>query len=206
MPDDMFLSDMKNCITVADRRLFWEMARLIIELPTLANKLTRSDIRCTTDLANVLKKPEYAILWSAEAPEYLPKEAASILIGSAFCKQQELDFWKCFDCKYAVRFDHLFYRFLSLRVIEDYNQIVSGASEVLLSQAVAGERAANRILRTPAHTPFFVFSLLLLVAVSDHAWFVVCHCATNKKGVWAGVRNYVCKFSSTGCYVSNIDY
>ena len=46
--------------------------------------LTADYIRNAKDLAGALKRPEYRVLWTPDAPEYLPKEAASELITAAY--------------------------------------------------------------------------------------------------------------------------
>lgn len=82
-PDDLFLIEAKKLISSTDKRVFWEMARSILELPELSIHC-QSGIRNSTDLANVLKRPEHRVLWIAEAPDYMPKDVATELIKSAY--------------------------------------------------------------------------------------------------------------------------
>jgi hypothetical protein len=64
--------------------MFWEMARALIELPELSIASTGSKIRTPADLTAILKRPEYRVLWTADAAQYLPKEMAVELITSAY--------------------------------------------------------------------------------------------------------------------------
>ena len=84
-PDELFMSEVKKVITITDKRLFWEMARTIMDLPLLASRLKRCLVKNSRELAALLKNPEYRILWSPEGPEYLPKDAATELISAAYC-------------------------------------------------------------------------------------------------------------------------
>lgn len=62
-PDELFMNESKRLISVTDKRVFWEMARAIIELPELANRCSNG-IRNTRDLTNILKRPENKVLWT----------------------------------------------------------------------------------------------------------------------------------------------
>ena len=84
-PDELFAVEMKNLITAAHKKVFWEMVRSVIDHPKLALKLANCDITNAKDLSFVLKRPEYRILWTTDAPQYLPKETASDLIAAAYC-------------------------------------------------------------------------------------------------------------------------
>jgi len=83
-PDDLFVTLAKHLITANDKRMFWEMARAIIELPELSLACQNSRVRTAEDLTQILQRPEYRILWITEAPQYIPKEVASELIRSAY--------------------------------------------------------------------------------------------------------------------------
>lgn len=57
--------------------------------PSLFHTTQNFVIYCDTisnakDLAAALKRPEYKVLWTADAPDYIPKEAASELITAAY--------------------------------------------------------------------------------------------------------------------------
>lgn len=82
-PDDVFIAEMKKHITVADKTKFWEMAKAIMELPKLSEHCD-SAIRNSKDLAAILKRAEFKFLWSADAPDLLPKDAASELVSAAY--------------------------------------------------------------------------------------------------------------------------
>jgi hypothetical protein len=81
-PDELFLTSVKRKVT--DKRMFWEMARALIELPELSLASHESKIRCAADLTKLLQRPEYRILWIAEAAQFLPKDVATELIRSAY--------------------------------------------------------------------------------------------------------------------------
>jgi len=83
-PDDIFQNAARKLVTITDKRVFWEMVRSIIDLPQLASEL-KCCIKSSKDVATLLKKQEYKVLWSADAPEYLPKDAATELIQAAYC-------------------------------------------------------------------------------------------------------------------------
>lgn len=83
-PDELFLLHVKRKITLTDKRMFWEMARALIELPELSLASHDSRIRSATDLTRVLVRPEYKVLWISEAAQFLPKEVATELIRSAY--------------------------------------------------------------------------------------------------------------------------
>lgn len=83
-PDEFFLTSVKRKITITDKRMFWEMARSLIELPELSLASHESKIRCAADLTKLLQRPEYRILWIAEAAHFLPKDVATELIRSAY--------------------------------------------------------------------------------------------------------------------------
>lgn len=82
-PDEAFITEIKKLITVSDKIIFWEMAKAIMELPRLA-EFCDSSIRNSKDLAALLKRTEFKFLWSADAPDLLPKDAASELISAAY--------------------------------------------------------------------------------------------------------------------------
>jgi hypothetical protein len=86
-PDELFNTESRKAINATDKRVFWEMARAIMELPELASKCT-CEIRDSKDLAAMLKRPEFRVLWTAEAPDILPKDAAAELIMAAYVQPQ----------------------------------------------------------------------------------------------------------------------
>lgn len=82
-PDEAFITEIKKYITIADKIVFWEMAKAIMELPRLS-EYCDSAIRNSKDLAAILKRTEFKFLWSADAPDLLPKDAASELVSAAY--------------------------------------------------------------------------------------------------------------------------
>ena len=82
-PDDMFLAESRKSISPKDKSQFWEMCQAIMELPKLAEHC-QAPIRNSKDLANVMKRQEFRVLWTAEAPDSLPKDAATELISTAY--------------------------------------------------------------------------------------------------------------------------
>ena len=82
-PDEAFLSDVKKHISVTDKIIFWEMAKAIMEMPKLSEQCDPV-IRNSKDLASILKRTEFRFLWSPDAPDLLPKDAASELISAAY--------------------------------------------------------------------------------------------------------------------------
>jgi hypothetical protein len=82
-PDEAFLKDIKRLITVIDIKIFWEMAKAIMELPTLLEH-SRSTILNSRDLAVMLKRIEYKFLWTSDALDFLPKDAAMELVSAAY--------------------------------------------------------------------------------------------------------------------------
>lgn len=82
-PDELFFLDAKRYITSTDKRIFWEMSKALIELPEIS-LACKTGIKNSVELANALKRPEYKILWTKEAPDILPKEIAAEIIRSVF--------------------------------------------------------------------------------------------------------------------------
>ena len=82
-PDDIFLAESRKSISARDKSIFWEMCQAVMELPKLAEHC-EAPIRNSKDLANVMKRQEFRVLWTAEAPDILPKDAATELISTAY--------------------------------------------------------------------------------------------------------------------------
>lgn len=57
------------------------MATAVMDMPILSSQCT-SGLSCSSDLAVLMKRPEYRILWTAEAPELLPKDVACEIIST----------------------------------------------------------------------------------------------------------------------------
>lgn len=82
-PDELFNLESKKLITSADKRIFWEMMKIIIELPQLATPC-KTGIRSPRELCTVLRKPEYKILWTNDGHVCLPKDIANDLLVNAY--------------------------------------------------------------------------------------------------------------------------
>lgn len=87
-PDDVFTNESKRHISILDKRIFWEMSRAVMDHPELSAKC-KSGIRNSRDLAAILKRPENRVLFIPEAPDLLPKDAASEIITFCFLKNFE---------------------------------------------------------------------------------------------------------------------
>lgn len=82
-PDELFMLESKRYISNTDKRVFWEMARALIELPEVS-LACKTGIKNPIDLANTLKRPEYRVLWTKDAPDCLPKDITTELIRAAY--------------------------------------------------------------------------------------------------------------------------
>ena len=82
-PDEASMTDTKKLISNSDKKIFWEMAKAIIELPEIS-EVCNSTIRNSKDIANLLKRPEFKILWTSDAADILPKTAAAELVTAAY--------------------------------------------------------------------------------------------------------------------------
>jgi hypothetical protein len=84
-PDEVFFNEAKKTISLSDKRTFWEMAKAIMELPHLTECGNGNiAIKNSKELATVLRRPEYRVLWTADAPDILPKDAAAELVSAAY--------------------------------------------------------------------------------------------------------------------------
>ena len=61
------------------------MAKAIIELPEITEYCNCS-IKNSNDLAALLKRPEFKILWTPDAADILPKHCASELVTAAYAQ------------------------------------------------------------------------------------------------------------------------
>eukprot|EP00981_Chlorochromonas_danica_P003501 scaffold659_cov192-Ochromonas_danica.AAC.14 len=82
-PDEFSLSEVKKIVTATDKRVFWEMAKSIIDLPELS-LACKSGIRCPQDITTILKRPDYRVLWSVEGAEIITKEMSVELLRTAY--------------------------------------------------------------------------------------------------------------------------
>ncbi len=86
-PDDYFMqNNFKNeYVTSVDRKIFWECAQCVIELPHLKQALgPKSRMRSIDDLINILSRPEYKILWMDNHVDVLPKACACALLSKVY--------------------------------------------------------------------------------------------------------------------------
>jgi hypothetical protein len=82
-PDELFLLESKRFLSNTDKRIFWEMAKALIELPEISLQC-KTGIKNSQELATALKRSEYKVMWTKDAPDLLPKEIAAELLRSAF--------------------------------------------------------------------------------------------------------------------------
>jgi hypothetical protein len=82
-PDDLFLIESRRFITTTDKRIFWEMARALIELPEIS-AACKCSIRNASDLTIFLKKPECTVFWTMDGPDILPKDMAADFVRHAY--------------------------------------------------------------------------------------------------------------------------
>ena len=87
-PDEASMIDTKKIITSTDKKIFWEMAKAIIELPEITEYCNCS-IKNSNDLAALLKRPEFKILWTPDAADILPKHCASELVTAAYAQSSD---------------------------------------------------------------------------------------------------------------------
>ena len=82
-PDDFCLSSRKFEIPQGDKRKFWEMLKLLHELPVL-NKRCKNRMKTAEQLAQLFQRTEFRSLWSAEAADCLTTEALMCLLSALF--------------------------------------------------------------------------------------------------------------------------
>jgi hypothetical protein len=82
-PDELFFIESKRYLSNTDKRIFWEMAKALIELPEVSLAV-KTGIKNPNELASALKRNEYRVLWTKEAAEILPKDITIELIRSAY--------------------------------------------------------------------------------------------------------------------------
>ena len=82
-PDEQSTAEMKKHITATDKRIFWEMTKAIIELPEITEFCSMS-IKTSKDLAILLRKTEYKVLWTSEGADIIPKQTAADLVRAAY--------------------------------------------------------------------------------------------------------------------------
>ena len=64
------------------------MSRSIMDLPALAEKLNGT-FRNSYELAQLLKRPEYIVLWTPDAPNYIPRDASIVLLTSSYLEVED---------------------------------------------------------------------------------------------------------------------
>lgn len=73
-PDEVFLLEIAcKYITSSDIQKFWEMLQCVIDMPELTQFCQCPVVKSPMDIANLLKKPEYQVLWTKGTPDILPK-------------------------------------------------------------------------------------------------------------------------------------
>lgn len=87
-PDVLSLAEVRKTLTATDRRIYWEMAKSLIDLPELS-MACKSGVRCPQDIVNMLQREEYKVLWTAEGADMLTKDMAVDLIRAAYITPSE---------------------------------------------------------------------------------------------------------------------
>lgn len=82
-PDEQSMAEIKKYITATDKKIFWEMIKAIIDLPEIT-EFCRTAIKSSKDLATLLKKTEYRVLWTSEGADIIPKQIAADLVRAAY--------------------------------------------------------------------------------------------------------------------------
>lgn len=82
-PDEQSMAEMKKYVTAIDKRMFWEMTKAIIELPEITEFCSMS-VKTSKDLAILLRKTEYKVLWTSEGADIIPKQTAADLVRAAY--------------------------------------------------------------------------------------------------------------------------
>ena len=82
-PDEQSTAEIKKHITATDKRIFWEMTKAIVELPEITEFCSMS-IKTSKDLAILLRKTEYKVLWTSEGADIIPKQTAADLVRAAY--------------------------------------------------------------------------------------------------------------------------
>lgn len=84
-PDEYFNTiEAKKLINNHDKKLFWEMIKALVELPSLRQAWIALGGIPLTEMANLLKKNEHKVLWLNEATDCLPRELLSDLVKHAY--------------------------------------------------------------------------------------------------------------------------
>jgi len=81
-PDELFLHEVASKhISLADIQKFWEMLQSVIDMPVLGDCCHCPVLKTHSDIANLLKKPEYKVLWIRGTPDILPKGVVCDLVS-----------------------------------------------------------------------------------------------------------------------------
>lgn len=82
-PDEYCTAKLELSIGETEKRIFWEMTRIIIELPEITNHVSNG-IKDREDLTEMLVKTESRVLWTKDGPPHIPKEMATTFILQAY--------------------------------------------------------------------------------------------------------------------------
>lgn len=89
-PDEFCTEALNKLIKHQDKRIFWEMSRVLVDLAEIRAHV-KFGITCAADLTDVLKRPENRILWSSEGTDTLPREVLSDLINTAYVPELKIE-------------------------------------------------------------------------------------------------------------------
>jgi hypothetical protein len=90
-PDSIYIAEARNHITAENKRVFWEMVKVLVEAPQIAERC-RFGNKSPKDLAAMLRRPEFCVLWAPEALDCLPRAfAADLMTGDTPSVVQETD-------------------------------------------------------------------------------------------------------------------
>lgn len=115
-PDDWCAVEINKAVSPSDKAILWEMISALIQYPSLALPLShvgcRDDesfsgvdisadytivIRNARDVASTFKRLEYRALWTTEAADLLPIEAAAEIIRAVYVMKDECLFHATYD-------------------------------------------------------------------------------------------------------------
>lgn len=84
-PDDYCQASKKLEVPQGDKRKFWEMLKLLHELPVL-NKRCKNRIRTAEQVSQLFRRKEFAALWSAESADCMTTDALMCLVSAQMDK------------------------------------------------------------------------------------------------------------------------
>ncbi len=83
--DEYCSKSVSSILHQTDKRKFWEMMKLLHDLPIL-NRRCHNRLKTPTQVATVFKRKEFNSLWSTEAADCLNEETLKMIVGNTFMK------------------------------------------------------------------------------------------------------------------------